>query len=124
MDAVTSTYMMYGVGGSSFLCLRAVVLMYDLWALFKYTRDPAPEKASSLAWAAYGTALLSLLCGCWVAWLPLILASVERGRVYNDKSPLKSLKLVSPASMTGGVVLVLDLLLYVGLGVSQFVGGS
>lgn len=101
--------LLYSIVGGSVGCFGFALLIYNAIALFKYFREESTEKASGMAFAAYALGIVSIFCGgCFMAWIPLVLANIERKRIYREESSLRSTGLVRAATLTSGVVVVVS----------------
>ena len=101
---------LYGVVGGSLGCFGLALLVYNAVALFKYLREDTTEKASTMAIAAFALGVVSICGGCFLAWLPCVLANIERKKIYREESSLRSTGLVRAASLTSGVVCTVSIL--------------
>ena len=105
-----SFFFMY-VAGTLGSCVGALLFLYNVVGLVSFMReDTGGESASMLAKAAWAIGFLSGLLGpcMWFgAVIALILARVERGRIYAEKSPLAGATPCRMASVNGGLMLVI-----------------
>ncbi|MFT4622875.1 MAG: hypothetical protein ACI8PZ_001531 [Myxococcota bacterium] len=108
-------------------CLLSAMLAFNVWGLIGFVREEREEKPSGVSMAAWGIGFLSLLLGpC--AWLGAVIAigmaSFERRRIYQDKSPLSSAGPARMASINGGFTLLIWVLMLVaGIGQYATTGG-
>lgn len=106
----TNFFFMYVTGllGS---CMSMILLVYNLVGLISYMReDTGGEKASGLAKAAWFIGFAAGFlgpCAWFGALLALILARVERSRIYAEKAPLAGATPCRMASVNGGVMLLI-----------------
>jgi len=107
--------------GSAFLgsCLFGVLVLYNIVGAIGFMReDTGGESSSALAKAAWLVGLASFLLGpcAWMgAVLAIVLARVERGRIYEEKASLAGATPCRMASVNGGVTLLLWAMLTAGM---------
>lgn len=110
MDAANSFFFMY-VAGTMGSCIGILLFLYNVVGVISFLReDTGGESASMLSKAAWAIGFLSGLlgpCAWFGALLALILARVERGRIYAEKSPLAGATPCRMASVNGGMILVI-----------------
>ena len=105
-----------GIGAGFTGCFGFLLLAYNGLALFQQLREPGDETASGLAKGAWALSILSMFlgpCALFGAVLAIILASVERRRIYAEKSTLVSTRPCRMASLNGWVLMLLSLFLTV-----------
>ncbi len=114
-NAMFFTYAAVGLGS----CIGFLLLAYNVVGLISYLReDTGGESASALAKAAWAIGFLSGLLGpcAWLgAVVAIVLARVERSRIYAEKAPLAGATPCRMAAVNGGVVLLNWLLVTAGL---------
>lgn len=97
-------------------CIGTLLLGYNAIALVMYMREESEGSASGMAKAAWGVGLLSLLLSwvpCFGVMLPfvaIILARLERGRIYRDESPLAGATPVRMGTVNAWIAIMLWLL--------------
>ena len=98
------------VGSALCSCMFMGLVLYNLYGLFSYSReDTGDERASGFAKAAWALSFFAFLLGpcSWVGALTaLIIARVERGRMYAEKSPLAGATLLRIAGVNAGVTIL------------------
>ena len=107
---------LYGAMGFN-LCVLSVLVLYNIVALVGFMREKTDESASGLAKGAWIVGLISLFvgpCGWFFGLVAMILANVERRRMYQEKSPLASATPVRMASVNGGAVLFMTIIAVLG----------
>ena len=110
-------YLAGGVGS----CLGMLLLLYNLVAAVLFLREDTEESSSGLAKAAWGLGLLAVFLwwtpcfGSLLAIVAMILARVERGRIFRDEAPLAGATPVRMGNVDGGITLLLQFLLFVGI---------
>lgn len=112
MDAGNSQTLLLGIQGATWLCVGALLLIYNLVAVVKYLREDSEESASGLAWAAFVLGLLSITpaCGCFLAAIPWGIASYERSRIYKGDASLRGAGLTRAGGLTAVIILVMGIL--------------
>ena len=104
-------------------CIWVILVIYNLISLIGHMRaDHDGETASGLSKGAWAVGFFSFLlgpCACLGAITALIIANIERGRIYEEASSVASSTPCSMASINGGVVLLLCALM-LGGGLSTF----
>lgn len=91
-------------------CLWLVQLMYNAVALFSYVRSKGDEHASGLAMGAWALGFVSFLLGPCApvgGVVAMVVAAVERQRIFQDKSPFASAIPCRHASVNGTFTLLL-----------------
>jgi len=109
------------------LCVLSVLVLYNIVALIGFMREKTDESASGLAKGAWVVGLLSLFmgpCGWFFGLLAMILANVERRRMYQEKSPLASATPVRMGSVNGSATLFLTIIALIGGLASYFAGAA
>jgi hypothetical protein len=111
--------LMYVSGGLG-SCLGVVVLLYNLVTALLFLREETEGTSSGLAKAAWALGLLAM----FVWWMPcvggvvaiaaIVVARVERGRIYRDESSLAGATPVRMGSVDGTVALLLQCLVFIG----------
>jgi len=110
-------YVTGGIGS----CVGMLVLVYNLVAAILFLREETDGRSSGLAKAAWALGLFALFLwwmpclGAMVAMLAIVVARVERGRIYRDESSLAGATPVRMGSVDGGVALLLQLLSFLGI---------
>lgn len=111
MDAGSANAFFFLYVGAFFgSCMGLFLLLYNVVGLVGFLREDNVEPASALAKAAWAVGLLSGLLGpcAWVgAVLALILARVERGRIYAETSSLSGATPCRMATVNGGLILAM-----------------
>ena len=130
MSGVNWLYM--AISGGMATCLGALLLAYNVIALVMFMREDSDEAASGMAKAAWGLGLLSVFTaglpciGSLIPFVPILLARVEKGRIYRDESPLAGATPVRLAGINGWMALILSALFLLGTvltGVMGYTGG-
>lgn len=91
-------------------CMGLFLLLYNVVGLVGFLREDNTEPASGLAKAAWAVGFFSGLLGpcAWVgAVLALVLARVERGRIYAETSSLSGATPCRMATVNGGLILAM-----------------
>lgn len=99
-------------------CLWFIMLMYNIGALFSFLRNKSDEKPSGLSMAAWAVGFLSFVLGpcAWLgALVAMILANVERRRIFQDKSTFASATPCRHASVNSAFTMLTWLLITAGL---------
>ena len=110
---VAPNMMAYSVFASLASCIGMLMLAYNLIAVVMYMREDSDGSASGLAKAAWLMGIVSLFfsglpCfGMFLPFIAVILARVERGRIYREESPLAGATPVRMGSLNGGIALLL-----------------
>lgn len=124
-DAANSLFFIY-VAGTLGSCIGILLFLYNVVGVVSFLReDTGGESASMLSKGAWAIGFLSLLlgpCAWFGALLALILARVERGRIYAEKSPLAGATPCRMASVNGGLVLVIWAIFTAGILASWLAG--
>jgi hypothetical protein len=116
-EAANGFFLLYVSSGMG-SCIWMILVFYNLISLVGFMRsDTGGESASVLSKLAWAVGFFSFMLGpC--AWLgavaALIMAKVERGRIYEEASTVASSTPCSMASINGGVTLVLCALFMAG----------
>jgi len=116
-----ANWMFFSLAASIGSCIAMLLLGYNLIAAVMFMREESEGTSSGLAKAAWAVGLIALffsMTPCLGGLLPLvaiILARVERGRIYRDESPLAGATPVRMGSVNGGVAMLLWLLGTAGL---------
>ena len=116
---------LYGALGFN-VCIGSLLLLYNLVAIIGFAREKTDESASGLAKGAWIVGVLSIFlgpCGWFFALIAMVLANVERRRMYQEKSPLASGTPVRMASVNGAAVILMTILAMVG-GLGTYFAGS
>jgi len=109
-----ANWMFFSLSASIGSCIGMLLLAYNVIALIMFMREDSEGSSSGLAKAAWGVGLMAVffaLTPCFGLFLPLIaiiLARVERGRIYRDESPLAGATPVRMGSVNGGVALLIS----------------
>lgn len=109
-------YLTGGVGS----CLGMILLLYNLVAAVLFLREDTEEGSSGMAKAAWAVGLMSLFLwwmpcvGAVVALVAIVLARIERGRIFRDEAPLAGATPVRMGNVDGGIALLLQFLMFVG----------
>ncbi len=104
-------YLAGGVGS----CLGMLLLLYNLVAAVLFLREETEGSSSGLAKAAWALGLVALFLwwapclGSMVALVAMVVARIERGRIYRDESSLAGATPVRMGNVNGGVALLLQL---------------
>lgn len=112
--------LMYVSGGMG-SCVGLVVLLYNLVTAVLFLREETEGTSSGLAKASWALGLAALFTwflpcvGGLLAIAAIVVARVERGRIYRDESSLAGATPVRMGSVDGGVALLLQLLMFVGM---------
>lgn len=99
-------------------CLWFIMLAYNVGALFSFIRNKGDDKPSGLSMAAWAVGFLSFLlgpCAWFGAILAMVLANVERRRIFQDKSTFASATPCRHASVNSGFTLLMWVLITGGL---------
>jgi hypothetical protein len=92
-------------------CIWMILVFYNLISLVGFMRsDTGGESASGLSKAAWAIGFFSFMlgpCACLGAIGALVMAKVERERIYAETSTVASSTPCSMASINGGVTLIL-----------------
>ncbi len=110
-------YVASGIGS----CLGLILLLYNVVAAILFMREQTDGTSSGLAKATWALGLLALLFAgapCLNMLLPIaaiVLARIERGRIYRDESSLAGATPVRMGNVNGWCAFFLGLLLYMGL---------
>jgi len=95
-------------------CIGALLLAYNVIALVMFMREDSEGSASGMAKAAWGLGVVSVFTagmpciGMLMPFLPIILARVEKGRIYRDESPLAGATPVRLAGINGWIAFMLS----------------
>ena len=112
--------LMYVSGGMG-SCVGVVVLLYNLVTAVLFLREETEGTSSGLAKASWALGLLALFLwwapclGGAVAIAAIVVARVERGRIYRDESSLAGATPVRMGSVDGTVALLLQMVMFVGM---------
>ncbi len=102
-------------------CIGALLLGYNVIALVMFMREDSEGSASGMAKAAWGLGMVSLFTaglpciGILVPFLPIILARVEKGRIYRDEAALAGATPVRLAGINGWIAFLLSSLITLGM---------
>lgn len=119
---MTSTNLgfLYGAGGIG-SCLVALLLLYNLVVAVMFLREETDGVSSPMAKAAWAVGVLAVL-GWWFPCVgaifaigAIVLAQIERGRIYRDESSLAGSTPIRMGRIDGIVVLIVQLLLIGGM---------
>jgi len=116
-----ANWMFFSLTASISSCIGMLLVGYNLIALIMFMREESEGTSSGLAKAAWGVGLMAVffsMTPCLGVFLPLvaiILARVERGRIYRDESPLAGATPVRMGSVNGGVAMLMWVLGSAGL---------
>ena len=117
-EAAANPYFFAYVSGILGSCGFMILVLYNLIGLIGFLREDTTEKASGLSKAAWAIGFLSFMfgpCTWFAAALALILARIERGRIYQEKSPLASATPCRMANINGAINLVIWLVITGGM---------
>ena len=109
------------VSGGMGSCVGLVVLLYNLVTAVLFLREETEGTSSGLAKAAWALGLLALFLwwmpcvGGLLAVVAIVVARVERGRIYRDESSLAGATPVRMGSFDGAVAVLLQILMFVGM---------
>ncbi len=95
--------------GSTTCCLFSVMFLYNLYAGAQFRREEHDEKPSGLSMASWGVGLLAYVVPCCPGALPvmaMLMAAVERRRIYQGRSPLASSTPARLGTINGVMALV------------------
>lgn len=95
--------------GSTTCCLFSVMFLYNLYAGAQFRREEHEDKPSRLSMAAWGVGLLAYVMPCCPGVLPvtaMIMAAVERRRIYQGRSALASSTPARLGNINGVMALV------------------
>jgi len=99
-------------------CIWIILVFYNLISLISHMRaDYDGESASALSKIAWAVGFFSFMlgpCASLGAIAALIMANIERGRIYEEASSVASATPCSMASINGGVILLLTVLMMAG----------
>jgi hypothetical protein len=119
---------LYGAGGLG-SCLVALLLLYNLVGAVLFLREETDGVASPMAKAAWAVGVLAVL-GWWfpcvgavLAIVAIVLAQIERGRIYRDESTFAGSTPIRMGRIDGIVVLVVQVLLIGAMVASAMRGG-
>jgi hypothetical protein len=119
---------LYGAGGIG-SCLVALLLLYNLVSAVLFLREETDGVASPMAKAAWAVGVLAVL-GWWfpcvgavLAIAAIVLAQVERGRIYRDESTFAGSTPIRMGRIDGIIVLIVQLILIGGMVASAVRGG-
>ncbi len=119
---------MYGAGGIG-SCLVALLLLYNLVVAVMFLREETDGVSSPMAKATWAVGVLAVL-GWWFpcvgaifAIVAIVLAQIERGRIYRDESSLAGSTPIRMGRIDGIVVLIVQLLLIGGMIATAVRGG-
>ena len=122
-QAGNAFFLLYASSGFG-SCIWFLLMFYNLIALIQYMRsDTDGETASGLSKAAWAVGFFSFLLGpcMWFgAVIALIMARVERGRIYDERSSFASGTPATMGSINGGVTLLMYVIFLAGV-LSSFV---
>ena len=110
-------------------CVGTLMVVYNLIAVVMFMREESEGTASGLAKGAWAVGMAALLFSgvpCFGLFLPLvaiILARVERGRIYREESALAGATPVRMGSLNGGIAFLIFLISSVGLITAMLTGG-
>jgi len=125
-----ANWMFFSLAAGLGSCIGMLLLAYNVIAIVMFMREESDEASSGMAKAAWAVGVASLffsMTPCFGIFLPLvaiILARVERGRIYRDESPLAGATPVRMGSVNGGVAMLIWVLTSAGLMTSFLVGGA
>ena len=117
-NSLVILYVSSGIGS----CAWVALLLYNLVALIGFFRESTEGSASMLSKAAWAVGFFSFLLGpcAWFGGLvAIVLASVERRRIYQDKSSFASATPCRHASVNGWVIIGLTALMF-GAGLATY----
>ena len=109
-------YITYGAG----TCISGLLVAYNLIALVMFLREDTEGSASGMAKAAWALGALSLFTfgipclGSLVPFAPILIARIEKGRIYRDEAPLAGATPVRLAGINGWISLMLSALCFLG----------
>ncbi len=116
-QAATGFFVLYAALGFG-SCVWFLLMFYNLISLVGYMRtDTDGETASGLSKAAWAIGFFSFLLGpcMWFgSFVALLMARVERGRIYAESSSFASSTPCNMASINGGVTLLMYAIFAVG----------
>lgn len=118
-------YLTGGIGS----CVGLVVVLYNLVAAVLYMREETEGRSSSVAITAWAIGVLATLL--W--WLPcvggiagmvaIVVARLERGRIYRDQSSLAGATPVRMGIVNGTMALAMHAVMWLALLTSWLFGG-
>lgn len=126
MEGVNLVFLYFTGGMGS--CVGLLVVLYNLVAAALYLREETEGRSSGLALTAWAIGVLATLIwwlpcvGGMAALLAVLVARMERGRIYRDLSPLAGATPVRMANGNGSVALVLHSILMFSLLASWLLG--
>jgi len=119
---------MYGAGGIG-SCLVALLLLYNLVVAVMFLREETDGASSPMAKATWAVGVLAVL-GWWfpcvgaiLAIAAIVLAQIERGRIYRDESSFAGSTPIRMGRIDGIVVLIVQLILIGGIVATVLRGG-
>jgi hypothetical protein len=118
MSGVNWLYL--GITSGMATCIGAILLAYNVIALVMFMREESEGSASGMAKGAWALGLVSVFMagmpciGSLMPFLPIILARVEKGRIYRDESPLAGATPVRLAGINGWIAFMLSALMMLG----------
>jgi hypothetical protein len=126
MDGVNLVFLY--LTGSMGSCVGVLVLLYNLISVVLYLREETEGRSSGVAIAAWAIGVLATLIwwlpcvGGLAALLAVLVARMERGRIYRDQAPLAGATPVRMAHGNGNIALVLHSILMFSLLASWLLG--
>lgn len=126
MDSVNLVFLYFTAGMGS--CVSLLVALYNLIAVALYLREDTEGHSSGLALAAWTFGVLAALIwwmpcvGGLAAMLSMLIARMERGRIYRDEAPIAGATPVRMANGNGNIALVLHSILMFSLIASWLFG--
>lgn len=109
-EPASAGWVVIGLAGGLGSCLWSVMILYNIGALIGVMRDKGDEASSALSKAAWAVGFFSLVLGpcAWLgALVAMIMANVERRRIFSDKSTFASATPCRHASVNGGFTLLI-----------------
>ena len=126
MDGANLVFLYFtGAMGS---CVGVLVALYNLIAAVLFLREETEGHSSTLALTAWAIGVLATMIwwlpcvGGMAALLSILVARMERARIYRDQSPLAGATPVRMAHGNGSVALVLQSILLFSLLASWLFG--
>lgn len=101
-------------------CIGALLLAYNVIAVVMFMREDSEGSAGGMAKAAWGMGVVALFTaglpciGTLIPFIPIIMARVEKGRIYRDESPLAGATPVRLAGINGWIAFLLSALITLG----------
>ncbi len=115
MQEGANSFMIIYVASGVGTCVWCGLLIYNLVAIIGFLRESTEGSASMLSKGAWAVGFFAFLLGpcAWLGGLvAIVLASVERRRIYQDKSSFASATPCRHASVNGGAIILLTLMMW------------